>query len=264
MAWYLITRHTLAHIEPTVNTGTIAAGFPEGNASSLDPNFRVKWSGAALSLIWDRGAASLQGFNALMLYGHSVSSGTHRVYADANTTPTTAMYNAQSISSLDPIVYVWNDTTLNTSRYVRVDLSATSGTAGVISVCRAYNLGKAYLSLNHSAVASGSAFTPSPSGMWIGNGIGFGSGVVNASFGPIAASTLRSIADDTGQTGGLKSVRSLLYAVGGAGGRHPIALWDGTNSRLYYGVGQPTVTETMPNYGDVTVSITEWPLAAVL
>lgn len=260
MSWYLVPYHIIAHLQPTVNAGTITAGWPVGNICGFNPTKHTKWTTAGLDLIWDRGAANQKSFNAFLLTHHNQSGGTHRVYADSSATPTTALYTAQNITSNKPLLYVWD--TANASRYVRAVLSATTGEVGFLSLCRAYDVGDPIRGSVSYSGGGGGGQEFSGSGDMDVPGLLIGGGSVSARFQYVARSTGTAIRDELGQAHAELATGFAQYAVSAAGGGAPMALWDATDERLWYGFGTVQVTEAGVNTVHIAVSIQDWPYGA--
>ena len=261
MSWYLVPYHIVAHIQPTVNGGTITPGWPVGNICAFSPTKGTKWTAASLDLIWDRTGADHKSFNAIIVSHHNLSTGTHRVYADSASTPTTALYSAQTFASNAPVLYPWS--TPNSSRYVRVVLSPTSGECGFVSLCRAYDVGRPMRGASYGSGGPG-AQSLSPSGDMDESGMVLGSGSVSATFLNVARATGLLIRDDFSQAHAEQATGYAQYALGGAGGAAPIALWDDDSGRLWYGYGSVTVNETTPGKTSISVQILDWPYGAFL
>lgn len=253
---YLVTFHGVANLTPSINgTDRTQPGWPKGNICTFNPNKRTLCTGAGTqTYVWDRGssAASVNGF---MMVGHNLAglSATYTIKADGSNPPTTTIVSATTPSSNAPFFAA---AACGTARYISLQLSAAATEVGFVSFCKYHDLGAAQLGTVKGGYSNTNAATFP--------GIREGGATVQATFARVARSTALTIANEIGQTYGATAISNQHNVVGHAGGAHPIALWDADASRLWYGPGTIQITEAMPGYSIVNVSVNEYPVGNTL
>lgn len=147
----ILVSHHVAHIEPTLDSGTATAGFPVGNCRTLDP-LHISRLGGTLRIDWDRGGTGRNNVNGLFIGGYTTQGSGPYLYADTAATfatPTT-LIDAASFAAVNrhPVMYCFAD---NNERYLRLAWSGiTDVPFAVISIGRQYLVGREFLRQNQS------------------------------------------------------------------------------------------------------------------
>lgn len=107
--WRIMLAHHLAHLNPTLTTGTAVAGYPIGSLRTLNPQERGRVTSASTNLVidWDRGAnGNHNPIDALLLVGQcNIATAAYEVYSDtASDFPTPLKYLDDGSNAFDSIV----------------------------------------------------------------------------------------------------------------------------------------------------------------
>ena len=235
--------HCVAHLAPTLSTGTVETGYSKHAVSTLDLTHMIR-TDATCKWWWDRGAsATLLEVNAAVIVAHNLNSrgGTLEIFAGAGSNPTSSIGSITPSATEDQNVMF--TITGSTARYLAATVTHSSSPLffGCVSIGRYFDLGN-----NLHGLQRGMGITPT----------GNPARTVTATFAAVPMADAVSIAYYMGSGTAWRMMYSGHTREGLSGGRHPIALAD-TDGVVYWGPGQVSITEDRPSYATVVVTVTD-------